>query len=114
QGVPGAIADRHGADILGAVARALALPEAELPRRERSPRRPPPDADFDERVERLKRARDAAAEELGLDRGFLMPRQQLESLARLRPKNEAELLQVPDVRRWQIEALGARLLKALR
>jgi ribonuclease D len=114
RGVPGAIADRHGADMLGAVARALSLAEADLPRRERSPRRPPPDADFDERVERLKRARDAAAAELGLDRGFLMPRQQLESVARLRPRNEAELLQVPDMRRWQIEALGALLLKALR
>lgn len=114
QGVPGSIADRHGTELLEAVERALALRESELPRRERAPRRPPPDADFDERVERLKRARDAAAEALNMDRGFLMPRQQLESIARTRPKDEQELLRVPDMRRWQVEALGAGLLKALR
>jgi ribonuclease D len=113
QGVPGSIAERHGAEMIAAVERAAVLSEAELPRRERGPRRPPPDADFDAVVERLKKARDAAAETLGLDRGFLMPRQQLEAIARMRPRSEVELLQIPDMRRWQVEALGAPLLKAL-
>src|SRR5690606_19361809 len=78
-GVPGAIADRYGTDMVAAVERALALGEEELPRRERGPRRPPPDPELDARVERLKRVRDAAADALGLDRGFLMPRLQLEA-----------------------------------
>jgi ribonuclease D len=114
QGVPGSIADRHGEELIAAVQRAQALPDADLPKRERSPRRPPPDAEFEERTEKLKRVRDAAADALLLDRGFLMPRQQLEAAARLRPRTEEELLQVPDMRRWQVEALGAQLLKALR
>jgi ribonuclease D len=96
-----------------AVQRALAIPERELPQRQRGPRRPPPDPVFDEQVERLKRARDAAAEDLGLERGFLMPRQQLEAIARLRPRSVDELSKVEDVRRWQIEALGDRLLKTI-
>jgi ribonuclease D len=113
KGVPGSIADRYSSDMIAAVARAMELDEVDLPHRRRGPRRPPPDADFDARVERLKKERDAAAESLGLDRGFLMPRQQLEAIARQRPRTEAGLLEVPDMRRWQVEALGAELLRVL-
>jgi ribonuclease D len=112
-GVPGSIADRHGAELAAAVGRALALDEAELPRRARPPRRPPPDVEFEAIVDRLRHARDAAAKELSLDRGFLMPRQQLEDTARLRPRDAAGLLDVAEMRRWQVEALGERLLQAL-
>jgi ribonuclease D len=112
-GVPGSIADRHGSDMVAAVQRAVSLPESELPQRIRGPRRPPPDPAFEERAERLKKARDAAAEELGLDRGFLMPRQQIEEMARRMPRTEEQMLEVADMRRWQIEALGDRLLGAL-
>jgi ribonuclease D len=114
EGVPPSIAERHGTEMAAAVQRALDLPESELPRRDRPGRRPPPDPEFEALVERLREARDAAARELGLDRGFLMPRQQLEDVARQRPKREDDLLAVPDMRRWQVEALGARLIAALR
>jgi ribonuclease D len=114
KGVPGSIAERYGAEMMAALQRAVDLDEAELPRRERGPRRPPPDAEFDARVDRLKKVRDAAAETLGLDRGFLMPRQQLEAIARQRPRTEKELMEVADMRRWQVEALGADLIGALR
>jgi ribonuclease D len=113
EGVPGSIADRHGDELLGAVERAMALQESELPQRVRGPRRPPPDPALEERAERLKRARDAAAEALSLDRGFLMPRHQLEEMAQLQPRTPEEMLKVSDMRRWQVEALGERLLQAL-
>jgi ribonuclease D len=114
EGVPASVAERYGAEMGAAVQRALGLSEADLPQRPRPLRRPPPDQEFDARVEQLKRARDAAAESLGLERGFLMPRQQLEAIARLRPRTREELLEVEDMRRWQVEALGDRLLKAIR
>jgi ribonuclease D len=113
-GVPTSIADRHGIDMAAAVQRALDLPESELPRRARGARRPPPDPEFDELVERLRQARDVMSQELGIDRGFLMPRQQLEDIARQRPSTVAELLTVPDIRRWQVESLGERLLAETR
>jgi ribonuclease D len=113
-GVPASIAERHDTELLGAVERAMALDEKDLPKRERPPRRPPPDPEFEDRADRLKRARDAAAEALGLDRGFLMPRQQLEDIARRQPETLAEISEMPSVRRWQVEALGDRLLKALK
>jgi ribonuclease D len=113
-GVPTSIADRHGVDMAAAVQRALELPESELPRRVRGARRPPPDPEFDELVERLRQARDVLSQELGIDRGFLMPRQQLEDIARQRPRTGAELMLVPDMRRWQVESLGERLLAETR
>jgi len=113
QGVPGSIAERYGSEMAAAVGRALALGEQELPKRVRGPRRPPPEPEFDELVDRLKRARDAGADELGLDRGFLMPRQQLEGVARLRPKKLEQLMDVADMRKWQVEAIGEKLLRAL-
>lgn len=112
-GAPRALAQRHGAGILAAVRRAKALPEDELPVRRKGPRRPPPDPEFDAAVERLRAARDAAAEALGLDRGFLMPRAQLEEIARARPHTPEELAALPGIRRWQVEAVGDRILQAL-
>jgi ribonuclease D len=114
ENMPPTIADRYGADISGAIRRALALSDDDLPKRVRLARRPPPDAEFDALVEKLKRARDAAAESLNLERGFLMPRQQLEAAARLKPRSLNDLLQIPDMRHWQVEALGEKLLHVLK
>ena len=114
KGVPASIAERYGTEMMEAIQRAIDLDEADLPRRQRGPRRPPPDAEFDARVDKLKKVRDAAAESLGLDRGFLMPRQQLEGVARQRPRTAEDLMEVADMRRWQVEALGAELLAALK
>jgi ribonuclease D len=113
-GVPPAIASRRGPELLAAVHAALALPEGELPVRPRGPARPDFDPDFERLAELLKGARDRAADRLELDRGFLMPRHQLESIARARPKSLDALAQVGDVRRWQVEALGEALLAALK
>jgi ribonuclease D len=112
--VPGSIADRRGRELLAAVDRAMALAEADLPARPRGPGRPLPDPAFEAAVERLKTARDRAAESLAVDRGFLMPRYQLEIIARARPGTLEELAAVAEVRRWQVEALGSGLLKAVR
>ncbi|MCI0437181.1 MAG: HRDC domain-containing protein [Gemmatimonadetes bacterium] len=114
EGMPSSLAARYGRDLLEAVRRAAELPGDALPVRVRGPRRPPPDPEFDALVERLKRERDRVADELGLDRGFLMPRQQLEDMARLRPGQTNALRKVPEMREWQIDAVGERLLQVLR
>jgi ribonuclease D len=109
-----AAALRNARELLAAVKRARELPEDALPARRRGPRRPAPDPAFDGLVERLKTVRDEAADQLGLDRGFLMPRQQLEDIVKARPLTLEELRHVSDVRHWQAEALGKPLLEALR
>ena len=107
---PGLI-DRRGEELVQAVQRAVRLEESQLPRFPRYPRRPPPDVDFDPLVEKLRNARDRVAEELQLDRGFLMPRQQLEDIARQRPRTREQLIEIDHMRKWQVEALGDALLR---
>lgn len=114
--VPGlaqSIQVRRGDVLVESVRRAKALPASELPERPRGGRRPPPDPELDARVERLKKERDRVADELGLDRGFLMPRHQLEQIARAMPESVEALAGLPEMRRWQVEALGEALLAAL-
>lgn len=112
-GVPASVAQRRGADLLRAVATALAVAESELPTRPRGTARPPIDPEFDGIVDALKAARDRVADELSLDRGFLMPRYQLERIAREKPNSAAALRAVGDVREWQVDALADALLDAL-
>jgi ribonuclease D len=113
-GVPPVLADRYGPEMLGAVARANQLANEDLPSRPRGPGRPQSDPALDARMELLKQARDRAADALGIDRGFLMPRAQLEEVARRIPKNSEELTAIPEIRRWQVEAAGSELVGALR
>jgi ribonuclease D len=112
-GISGALASRRGKELLSALRRARELPAEQLPVRPRAPRRPAPDPEFDKLVDRLKGARDKAADDLGLDRGVLMPRQQLEAVARSDAHNLDQLREVPDMKQWQVEALGERLLTVL-
>jgi len=111
--LPAKLAGRHAAALLDAVRRALALSEAELPRVERVPR-PAKDPAIDERVERLKAARNRVAVELGLDPGVLCGRATLEAIARAAPPpaDRAGLTRIGELRRWQIEVLGDHLLEA--
>jgi ribonuclease D len=104
--LPASLARRHGAAMLEAVARALALPESAWPQPTRLPR-PPKDPAFDYRVERLKHARNKVAAELGIDPGVLCGRALLEAVAR------AGLADVPELRRWQVAVLRDALMAAL-
>lgn len=112
KGVPRGIAERRGAEMLAAVRRGMEVPEDQLPKFPRAPRWDR-DADFDNRVNALRAAREEAAQRLGLDPGFLCAREKLETIARKKPNTLDELAEVPDLRRWQIEVLGAAFLKAL-
>lgn len=112
-GMPRSLPGRYGADVVAAIRRAKALPQDELPVRRRGPGRPPPDPAFEELFERLRSARNEVALDLGLDRGFLMPRSQLEILARERPTTLEEVEALPGFRRWQVEAAGEAMLGVL-
>ena len=112
KGMPRSLLRDRGHEILRLLERVTDLPELDLPHRRRGPRPPPPEPDFEPRLERLKAARDRAATELGLDRGFLMPRAQLEDVARNKPATLEAMAEIPGLRNWQVEALGEALLEA--
>lgn len=110
--LPASLARRHGPALVAAVGRALTIPEGDLPTRERAPRAPH-DPELEPRVERLKTARNAVAQQLGIDPGVLCGKSTLETIARQRPADLAGLGRTDDVRNWQVEVLGAALLAAL-
>jgi ribonuclease D len=113
RGVGGEQAERRGAEILAAVRRGLSLPEAELPRVERTARRPH-DAAYEGRLERLKAARNLLATEYDLAPGVLCPNGTLEAIARMNPATVEQLSEVPELRRWQRREFGSRLVAAVR
>src|SRR5258705_5663061 len=112
KGMPKGKIDRAGSDIVAAVRRGMEVPEAELPKFPKG-QRWNKDRDFDDKVARLKAVRDAAATRLELDPGVLCSRERLENVARSGAKTIEELAAVPDLRRWQIEEMGAGFIAAL-
>ena len=104
--------ERRGSDILEAVERGLALPDSELPRVERGPRRVL-DPAFETRLEALKRARNSLADRFQLQPGVLCPNGTLEAIAAAVPGNLEQLDSVPEVRVWQIGEIGEALLAAM-
>ena len=112
KGMPRGIAERHSADILDAIQRGEAVPEAELPKFPRAPRWDK-DPDFDARVSALRTVRDAAAHRLELDPGVLCSRERLEAIARKAPATLDELAAMPELRKWQVAELGEAVVKAL-
>ena len=112
RGLPASLARRYGSALVTAVGRAMLLSEDELPKRERGPR-VARDPELEKRVERLKTARNAVAQQLALDPGVLCGKSTLEVIARARPGDRAALAQIGDLRRWQVDVLGEALLQEL-
>jgi ribonuclease D len=113
KGVPRALAERRGRELLDAVTRGDAVRDADLPKFPRS-QRWEREADFEDNVARLKRVRDDAAKRLSMDPGFLCSRDRLEAVVRRKPSTLSDLGEVKDLRRWQVSVLGGDFLRALR
>jgi len=105
-------AERRGRDILAAVKRGLEIPEQDLPRVERAPRKAF-DPAFEARLERLKAARNRLAVQLDLAPGVLCPNGTLEAIARANPASMEALGALPELRRWQLREIGGELLGAV-
>jgi ribonuclease D len=112
RGLPASLARRYGPALVTAVGRALHMSEEELPKRERGPRMAR-DPELETRVERLKTARNAVAQQLAIDPGVLCGKSTLEVIARARPGDRAALAEIGDLRGWQVDVLGEALLRAL-
>lgn len=112
KGVPRGVLEHHAVDIIEGVERALAVPEADLPRFPR-PARWERDPDFDANITRIKAVRDAVAERLKIDPGVLCSRDRMEAVARRKPASVEEVAEIPELRRWQASVLGPDFVKAL-
>lgn len=105
-GVPARVVRRWGAAILQALASARVVvppPADSRPRRDEARERV---------VKELKAVRDAVAQELALDPGFLAPRAALEAVAERRPKDEEAWFACLK-RRWRVAVLRHPLEQVL-
>lgn len=112
-GISDRVADRNGTALLQAVNRGSSVDEGDLPSFPPT-KRWDRDPEAEARGAKLRAARNDVAEKLDLDPGFLMSRAVLDEIARLNPSSVEQLETLPDVRQWQIEAIGRSLIQALR
>jgi ribonuclease D len=113
RGVSRGVLENRASEILKAVRRGLDVPEEELPKFPKA-QRWDRDPQFDTKVNALKTVRDEASKRLDLDPGVLASRERLEAVARRTPQSLEELGEIPELRKWQIEELGAGFVRALR
>jgi len=102
----------RGAELFEAIERGRAVSDEELPRFPRN-RRPKPDPEFDQRLERLKALRNELAARFALAPGVLCPNASLEAIARAEPRSLEALGALAGIRRWQVSAFGREVLQAL-
>jgi ribonuclease D len=112
KGFPRGMNDARAQDALQAIARGNDVADADLPRFPKAARWDR-EADFDDRVARLKAVRDVVATDLDLDPGVLCSRDRMEAVARRRPRHVDDLKELPELRNWQAEVLGPGFVKAL-
>jgi ribonuclease D len=111
-GITPRVLGRWGGAILGAVERSLGLDESDLPVVTRRPR-PVISGAMSRRIEKLRRWRTAATEQIGLEPGVLLPNRLITAIAGAGPRTLEELAAVDGVRRWRIETIGPAVLAAM-
>lgn len=99
--------------LLTALQTAWSLPPEEWPEPPARGKRPPFDAYFIPRIEKLKAARDALARDLKLEPSILAPNAVLEAIAGRNPTALGEFVTIEKWLPWQGELLGKNFIEAL-
>jgi ribonuclease D len=105
-------AGMYGQLCVKAIETALALPHRELPAYPRT-RMPRKTSQVLGRIDALKKMREAASRALGMEPGFLINNNMIAAVAADKPSSQEDLLQIPGMRNWQVEALGDRIMDTL-
>ncbi|MGM0656561.1 MAG: ribonuclease D [Thermodesulfobacteriota bacterium] len=105
-------AGMYGQLCVKAIETALALPHRELPSYPRT-RMPRKTSQVLGRIDALKKMREAASRALAMEPGFLINNNMIAAVAADKPSSQDDLLQIPGMRNWQVEALGDRIMDTL-
>lgn len=105
-------AGMYGQLCVTAIETALALPHRELPSYPKT-RMPRKSSRVLGRIDALKKMREAASRSLGMEPGFLINNNMIAAVAAGKPTTPDDLLQIPGMRHWQVEALGEQIIKTL-
>jgi ribonuclease D len=108
--VPLRLVRQHAAALLGAVERAVALPETELPRFPAAPPRPQVDEATRKRVDVLKAWRAKKAAALAVDVSVVLPQRLLDKVAEAAPRDREQLSRIEGLRRWRGAEFGDELV----
>lgn len=104
--------DRYGEAILAAIQAALRLPAAQLPHYPRKTSRTI-SAAASERIQSLRRWRDAAARRLKIEPALVCSRAAMAAIAVRKPTQPADLAEVAELRNWQRKLFGKEIIAAL-
>jgi ribonuclease D len=112
EGLPPRLIDRYGRALLHAVSEGQSIPEADLPKFPRQPRRAK-DPNFEDHVKLLKKWREKKAAQYALEPGVLINNAGLEALALARPSSMEDLANIASLKKWQRKELGESLLEVM-
>jgi len=101
-----------GEEILRAIEEGAGKPPSDWPRFP-APERNVRDMAAEKLLRRFKAARDRRAAELGLDPGFLLPNAALKELARLKPRELADMERSGLLKGWRLKVMGEALAECL-
>ncbi len=106
-------AGMYGTLCVNAVNTAMNLPHKELPSYPKSsmPRKTPKVLAH---IDRLKKMREKASVEIGMEPGFLLNNSLISAIAFAAPSDMAALGKIDKIRNWQVAVLGDKILKTLR
>ena len=105
-------AGMYGNLCIDAIVKAMALEHKDLPLYPKT-RRPKKNSKVQDRIERLKKMREKTSSSIGIEPGFLLNNALIGSIAFENPGNLKELLNIENVRNWQVEAIGENILSTL-
>ncbi|WP_035241601.1 ribonuclease D [Desulfobacter vibrioformis] len=105
-------AGMYGPLCVKAIETALALPHRELPSYPKT-RMPRKTSQVLGRIDALKKMRETASRTLAMEPGFLINNNMIAAVAADKPASPEDLLQIPGMRNWQVQALGDQIMDTL-
>jgi ribonuclease D len=104
--------DMYGKFSVESIKRAVALEDEQLPSYPRT-RRPKKNMKAQEKIKRLKTMREKLSRSLGMEPGFLLNNALIGSIALKAPETMGNLLNIDNIRHWQVENIGKDIIAAL-
>jgi ribonuclease D len=106
--------NQYGRDIVACIGKALKIPEEQLPRYPRQKRSPGVTVQATRRANKLKEWRDKKAETLGIEGSLILNKAMMMEIAQVNPSTPAELESIQGLKKWQMDAFGGDIVRALK
>ncbi len=104
--------DMYGKFCVEAIMKAMDLEQDKLPLYPKS-KRPKRDVEVQNRIKQLKKMREKLSSSMGIEPGFLLNNAVISSIALTMPDTPENLLNIENIRRWQVETIGNDIISTL-